>query len=329
MAHELSIRSNGQVEYAGAIGTGAWHGLGQEIDPKSTIEQWIVAAGMDWKVQRSKVRYMVDAAGTAMEWPEQHILFRSDSKAPLASVSDGFQIVQPKQVMEFFRDLCATNHFTMRTAGVLFGGKRFWALADIGEESYVADKRDRVKGRLLLVTACDGSMKTTAKFVSECVVCNNTLTIARGESGKQIAVSHRSVFNPTDTKQLLGLADGQFEDFMNSLRFLSAKKVGTVVADTATITLLANGVIPDKNPKAQDEIRATRGYKAIMDLFSGTAIASDMPGRGKTAWGWLNAVTEYADHRVSARSDDNRFNSSQFGAGDKMKNDALAIALAA
>lgn len=328
MSHELTQRANGKTEMGFVAGTARWHGLGNELKEGATIEEWIIAAGMDWKVQRSKVRYLtgVDQGIDIQTWEDQHVLFRSDNKKPLGLVSDGFKIVQPKAVLEFFRDLCDTNHFKMRTAGTLFEGRRFWALADIGEESYVLDKADKVKGRLLLVTACDGSLKTTAKFVNECVVCNNTLTVARGESGKQTAVSHRSVFNADDVKMKLGLAAGQFEQFIRNARHLAKRHMSVTGADNMTIKLLegSDAVLRLTHVKV-DEVRATRGYKLIMQLFQGNQMGGQLTGRTETAWAWLNAVTEYADHHVSARSDDNRFNSSQFGAGDKMKNDALDL----
>lgn len=327
MAHELTQRANGKVEMGFLAGTERWHGLGNELAEGATIEQWIDAAGMDWKVLRSRVRFETERDHTdCRTWDDHHVLFRSDNKTPLGIVSDGFKIVQPREVLEFFRDLCETNHFQLRTAGTLFGGKRMWALADIGEESFVLDPKDRVKGRLLLVTACDGSMKTTAKFVSECVVCNNTLTMARAEDGKQIAVSHRSIFNPADAKQKLGLADGQFSRFIADIRELAKMPVTVAKADGMTLRLVGG---TDLTEKQKDEERATRAYKQVMELFNGGAIAANLKGRSGTAWAWVNAVTEYADHHVSARSDDNRFNSSQFGQGERMKNDALQIALAA
>lgn len=327
MSHEIT-NTNGVNEMAALKGTGVWHGLGQRLEEGASIDEWIVAAGMDWKVQRSKVRYVTNG-GEQIDlrvWEDNHVLFRSDSKTPLGIVSDGFKIVQPKAVLEFFRDLCETNHFKMRTAGTLFGGRKFWALADIGEESYVLDKADKVKGRLLLVTACDGTMKTTGKFVNECVVCNNTLTVAMGEHGKVVATSHRSIFNAEDTKAKLGLADGQFAAFISQARDLAKFKIDEKTADHNTLVLLNGGSITGQGyDERVAEIRASRGYRQIMGLFNGKAIGSNLAGRSGTAWAWLNAVTEYADHHVSARSDDNRFNSSQFGAGDKMKNDALEL----
>lgn len=326
MAHELTINGN-KVEMASLVGTNPWHGLGQELKEGASIDEWIVAAGMDWKVQRGAVRYATNAAGTIAKWDDNVVLFRSDNKMPLGLVTDGFKIVQPRGVMEFFRGLCENNDFTMRTAGTLFGGRKYWALADIGKESYIADKRDRVKGRLLLVTAADGSMKTTAKFLAECVVCNNTLSMGLAETGGSIVkVSHRSVFNPTDVQQKLGVTDTQWDAFLQQMARLADKPVGLVQADDMTVQLLAG---EDVSVAKDTELRASRGFKKITDLFAGAQKGADIGARKGTAWAWLNAVTQYADHEISARSVDNRFNNSQFGTGEQLKNDALAIAVQA
>ena len=44
-----------------------------------------------------------------------------------------------------------------------------------------------------------------------------------------------------------------------------------------------------------------------------------------TAWGFLNAVTEYADHHARATSDDNRKASAWFGPGDALKAKAAEL----
>ena len=47
-----------------------------------------------------------------------------------------------------------------------------------------------------------------------------------------------------------------------------------------------------------------------------------------TAWGLLNAVTRFADHERKAASRDTRLQSAWFGAGARLKRDALTQALA-
>ena len=101
MAHELTIRKSGTAEMAYA-GDTPWHGLGQQLAEGAPIETWLTAAGMDWRIQRSKVRYSTardDAEGSQV-WDDQHVLFRSDTKAPLGIVSDGYKAVQPREVVE-------------------------------------------------------------------------------------------------------------------------------------------------------------------------------------------------------------------------------------
>lgn len=336
MAHELTIRRNGTAEMAYA-GEGAWHGLGQQLQRGASIEEWQRAAGMDWRIKRSKVRYL--APGVAdrshldtLEIPDQHVLFRSDTNAHLGIVSDRFQVVQPKDVLEFFRDLVGTNGFELETAGTLFGGRRFWALANIGETAVIGHA-DIVGGYLLLSTSCDGTMATSARFTTVRVVCNNTLSMALSAKAKhEIKVTHRSTFKPEQVKDRLGLARGQFQRFVTTMRELSTVGIANGVADKLTLDLFEPDIAVASGQERNDLIEKTRdsrGYKAVMDLFvNKKAIGSDLVGARGTAWGWINAVTEYIDHgETGARNYDNQLNSAWFGKGDETKTRAVELAL--
>lgn len=331
MSHEISIRAGGFAETA-FVGQAGWTGLGQKLNEGASIEEWQVAAGMDWKIQRSKVRFATrrdETSETFAEFAGNHVLMRSDTKAPLSIVSDRFKIVQPKAVLEFFRDLVGDAGFTLDTAGVLFGGRKFWALANIGEEANVG-AGDKIKGRLLVCTSCDGSMATEAKFVSERVVCNNTLQMARGEKGSTSRTTHRSVFNASATKLDLGIgAKEVFADFIANMRRLADTQLseGEVVA--MTVELFSPGAAK----KAREEfVKAVNSapVKAVTELvLNGLAKGSHFDGVKGSAYGWLNGVTEYVDHAARARSSDNRTNSAWFGKGDDLKSKAFEMALSA
>lgn len=89
------------------------------------------------------------------------MLYRSDTKAPLSVVSNRYQIVQPREVLEFYRDLTEVSGYELETAGVLKGGRKFWALARTGQTTKLKGN-DQVNGYLLLATSCDGTLATTA-----------------------------------------------------------------------------------------------------------------------------------------------------------------------
>lgn len=328
MAHNIT-NTNGKNEMA-YVGEKPWHGLGQELQLGATMEAWLDAAGMGWKVQRAKVRYPV-AVGAApeafKEWPEQHVLFRSDTKAPLGMVSERFKVVQPKQVLEFFRDLCATNKFSLETAGTLRGGAIYWALAKIHEEADVG-AGDTMRGYVMLSTACDGSRRTVAKNTTVRVVCNNTLDMADNEKGlREVCVSHRSVFDEAAVKTNLGIAHDAFTKFMVSARALAAQKLTRGDVDDLTLRLLGGEDYAEFTDVQREEVLGSKHAQAIATLYAGSGRGAKLVTSKDTAWGYVNAVTEYVDHFYPARNDSNRLDSAWFGFGERMKNTALRQAL--
>lgn len=317
MAHAITLRSNGFAEMA-YTGEKPWHGLGQALEEGASIETWTAAAGMDFEIRRSKVRFATEIGqdGTQFaEFPERHILFRSDTKAPLSDVSSRFQIVQPCEILEFFRDLVNAAGFKLSTAGTLHGGVKLWALASMGERDRIVGN-DLVNANLLLATACDGSMQTTCRNVAERVVCANTLAIAMGERGvRQVTVSHRTTFDADAVKRDMGLQLTAFHTFIQHARDMASRLVSPTEAEQFCAAMVEQ---PDLN-----EAREMRAFKKLMDLFNGSGKGSTLPGVRGTAWGLVNAVTEYADYHAQARSAANRLDSAWFGAGDDMKQRAM------
>jgi hypothetical protein len=143
MSHELTIRENGSVEMAFRQGSQLpWHfreTSPQQVPPDASVEDWVVAAGMTWDVLSASVQYTADGALHAFD--NRYVLHRSDTLAPLGIVSEDYCILQPREVITFFDDLVKTVGLQLDTAGTLFGGKRFWALAEIGEDCII-DNRD-------------------------------------------------------------------------------------------------------------------------------------------------------------------------------------------
>jgi len=318
MAHELTQRSNGFVEMA-FVGETPWHKLGQELEEGASIEQWQVAAGMDWSIERSPVRF--NAQGNDQIYSGQSVLYRSDDNTPLSVVSNRYKPVQPREVLGFFRDLVAENGFKIHTAGTLMGGKRMWALAETGKFGEVC-KGDGIGGFLLLSTSCDKTLATTARFTTVRVVCNNTLTAAVNRDVNQVSFSHIQQFDHVAVKAQLGNAVESFGSFMEMAKHLQKAKLSAEEAKDFVSFLVATSVqLADE----EYDVTTNRAYKKILALFNEEAKGIELVGH--TKWGMVNAVTEYYDHFNPTRSDDARLNSAWFGAGERAKNQALDLLL--
>lgn len=318
MAHLLE-----QMAY---VGQTPWHGLGNQLAPKQPLEVWAQQAGMDWQIQESEVRFMADQIGhlgTIHSFAEQKVLYRSDTKQALSVVSNRYQVVQPREVLEFYRDLTEMAGYELETAGVLKGGKKFWALAKTGQTTALKGN-DQVNGYLLLATSCDGTLATTATPTTIRVVCNNTLTIAVNGATQAIKVPHSTKFDAQAVKQQLGVAVSQWDAFMYRMRTLSERKVKTHEAMNYFLRVLCDVQPANSEPMALSNERA---LKKVQSLYDGQGHGAGLESAKGTAWGLLNAVTEYVDHEKRARSHEHRMDSAWFGQGATIKQRALDSAL--
>lgn len=314
------------IEQMAYVGATPWHGLGSRLSPKQPIEIWQREAGMDWKIQDSPVHFKSDsigALGSIHTFPDQKVLYRSDTKAPLSVVSQRYQVVQPREVLEFYRDLTEVSGFELETAGVLKGGRKFWALARTGQGTTLRGN-DQVNGYLLLATSCDGTLATTATPTTVRVVCNNTLTIALDGSAKAIKVPHSTRFDPQAVKKQLGIAVSQWDNFMHRMRMLSERKVQWHEAMGFFMNVLCDA---NSNMPLPAVLPNERALRKVQCLYEGQGRGSTLESAQGTAWGLLNAVTEYVDHERRARSIEYRMDSAWFGQGAQLKQRALEAAL--
>ncbi|GCB02627.1 DUF932 domain-containing protein [Ralstonia sp. SET104] len=317
------------VQTMAYVGQKPWHGLGNELARHQPIEVWMQRAGMDWQIEETPVCFVTGQSGTLgaiHPYPEQKVLYRSDTKVPLSVVSNRYQTVQPREILEFYRDLTEVGGFELETAGVLKEGRKLWALAKTGQQT-VLKGGDTVQGYLLLATACDGTLATTAQFTSVRVVCNNTLHIALAEGNGAVKVPHRSQFDPQAVKCQLGIAISSWDEFMFRMKALSERKVRPETARAYFQRVLGASSTPVPASKPTAVPANERALKVVQGLYDGKGMGADLASSSATAWGMLNAITQYADHERRARSTDHRLDSAWFGAGANLKQRAWEEAI--
>ena len=345
MAHMID-QTTGRAAIA-YVGDAPWHRLGQKLTAGASIDQWRVEAGLNYTVERTPV--MFNAVSSLGPMPslmaDRDVLYRSDSGAALSVVSKDYRVVQPGEVLDFFGRLAEIGGFDLETAGALSDGKRIWALAKVSDGAPVIG-HDVVRPYVLLATSYDGSMATIAKFTAVRVVCNNTITMAVGgfnpatgtstastESDTEgravsslIRIPHSQKFIADDVRRGLGIVENAWERWLVNTKVLADTGLSDEQADRFVFSLLSHGQRPNADGRVPD-VRESRSYKRIMELFNGAAIGADLTG-GQNAWSMVNAVTEFVDHE-RGRSDDTRMSSAWFGAGDGLKSKAYNSLLSA
>lgn len=323
MAHNLD-QSTGKPAMA-YVGKEPWHRLGKKLKSGESIEKWIKAACLEWQILREPVCYLYK--NKIREVPDRQVLIRSDNGAPLSIVSDSYCIVQPKEVVEFYRDLVAGSAFSLETAGALDEGRKVWGLARSNISRKILNTRDSINAFLLLASSSDKSLATTVAFTSVRVVCNNTLDFAmeeiKGQSSKKcLKIDHNQHFDWKEVKHKLGLIDNAWDSFINKVEILATKKVNEKDKDRFFESLFLNG-------KKDDEKLSKNAIIEIQNLKSAfvNAPGQNLSTAKDTAWGLVNTVTYYVDHKRKSNNQGARLDSAWFGSGALLKNKAWETAM--
>ena len=130
MSHMIDTSNN--RDNMAYIGNTPWHGLGQVMPADADIDAWRIAAGLDWEIEMRPVFHGVindkgEKKASVIEG--RKALVRSDTQACLSIMSDRYKVVQPGDVLEFYRELVEGSMFSIETAGSLKGGQKIWAMA--------------------------------------------------------------------------------------------------------------------------------------------------------------------------------------------------------
>jgi phage/plasmid-like protein (TIGR03299 family) len=319
MSHELATTVDGRTAFAAEEGQHVWHALGQRLKPGASIEEWKTASGLDYELKRSPVFFRPEGSEALLQSDDHVALYRADKQELLSVMSDRYREVQPGQILDFFRRYTEAGGWRLTTAGALFGGRRYWAMAESGES--FAFEGDRVFNKLFLGSSCDGTMATMAIPTTQSVVCNNTLQVllnsaeaAQSQSPRKLflSINHTGVFDPETVAMDLGALHGAFERFSSKIVELSQAELTKQERE-----VFASLVVDGKRVRA-----------ALLEQME-NGPGQDLPTRrqGLTLWGAVSGVTAYFDH-VSGREAERRFFEAQLGEGARAKQRAFTLATA-
>jgi phage/plasmid-like protein (TIGR03299 family) len=312
-----------------------WHGLGTYVGENPVLaEEAIVAAGLDWQVEKCPAFAAVTIGTEEKEViADDHFLNvrLSDCKV-LGSVQKRYQILQNREAFEFMDSLAGPKNLVQyHTAGALHGGRHIWLLATVTGLTIEPVPGDVTEPYILLVNGHDGRMALKALFTSVRVVCQNTLNLALGSAKKGITIRHTGDMKSKveEAKKILGFAKKEVDSYSQVAKELSRKKMGDKVFEDFLDQLVP---LPKEEEKRGKKLAVREKMTELFLSGPGTEI----PGVKGTAWGALQAVTDFTGHHRTTRGAgkdadklrEKRLESVWFGSGNTMNQDALRMLVA-
>lgn len=310
MAHEVET-----MAFANAL---PWHGLGNRVDANTTVDEMVVAAGLDWTV---KLRPLFAQAenGELVKLPIKRALMRSSDNKVFCVTGDFWKPFQNHDALEFFRDYTESGGAKLETAGSLRGGKVIWALASI-QQGFPINRTDHTKGYILLVSRHEVGTTITVRTTTVRVVCANTMAMAVNNNKAQYSQNHLTKFDFAKAKETIGLAKEQMHRAHLDAQALSKLKM----SEFDTVRFLATFFQPAPEGVDQDAhtkllLNAPNERSKVFDAILNSV--NNAPGADPgTAWGVLNGVTHWTDHVAGSKPESRLFNA---WLGDRAKQKIL------
>lgn len=299
----------------------AWHKLGTVTGHYMTWEEIQAHGGLNFvpfKEQLfSQAGKLVDAWG----------VFRPDTGDFLGAVGEQYTIIDHAQEFRMIDALIGEqNGAHYETAGALGKGEVVWGLADLNMDIQVGLNGDAHKTYLLFATAHNGTFSHLYRTTFTRVVCQNTLNAAlSNKATSQFRVRHTvgaqaKLDRAHDTLAQIGTEVKGIESKLNLLaaRRMTRESMGTIL----------DRLFPQRKGEDGKPIESTRRNNILGDILASyeSNDRNAFPEQRGTAYNFLNAITEYVDHKASTWAGDNG-KSAMFGSGDRLKTQAMEVLL--
>src|SRR5580698_5453145 len=307
-----------------------WHRLGTELDAGAGRDEWLKAAGFNYHVEKVPAIASLNGPDFDHLAPENRFVetdkrftVRQDNGHVLGIAGEGYQVVQPVDVWDWFEQyITVDDRFHIDAAGVLGSGERLWMTARFNASLDVAG--DRHIPRLLMSTSFDASQATRNEATLTRVVCANTLRAAHMNAKALIKTRHNTRFDGRQVHNELGQIAQSFVEFKTMGDAMAQTEMSKRDVETFFMSLLGIPV----DAKVSDISTRTKNIAADLGA-SYRRTQSERGTERNDVWTALQSVTRYVDHDRTVRNAPNdtvgRFDSGTFGSGDAMKGKALNL----
>jgi len=317
MAHE--------VENMFSVSEVPWHKLGRILPAAPTVEEGIVAAGLDWTVGTKALQ----TADTQETVPALATYRQTDGKI-LGVVGPSYQVLQNREAFNFFQPFLDAKLATLETAGSLRDGQRVWVLAKINKEDSVIVKQsdDTIKKYILLSNSHDGTLAVRVGYTPVRVVCNNTMQMAfTSKESQLIRIRHVGDINANLEKirEIMDVANAQFEATADQFRRLASKQINQEDLKKYIKVVFATKKQMDNVISIEDLTSGARVTESITHLFE-KGRGNDLPGVKGTWWAAYNAISEHLQY-FRGNDEATRLDSLWFGTGAALNKKALETAI--
>ena len=268
-----------------------WEGLGDDVSSANSAYEVCKIAGLDYRVETENI-YTADG----QKIDNMVCTRRYDAETPstvYGVVSERYNPVQNYEGFDFIDALFHHDGFEVETAGQFDDGKIVWVEARLPERNMAGEAIDPY---LVFTNRHDGKGSVRIFLSPVRIICSNTLNLAiKKAQGRTFSVRH------TSSAQIkLAQAKETLENYYLYLDALEKEieREKRILLEDRHLDMMINQLLQFKE---DDSDRTKERVKANRTELRRYYEASDLDGYERSAFRFINAVSDWATHRRPAR----------------------------
>lgn len=278
------------------IRTATWSKVGKSVEECRNMEQVLKASGLDYTVEKRPV-FMNDEFMKPHMIPNRFATVRNTDGHPYDVVSDKFEIIQNREAFDFVNYM--GDELTFEKAGETANGM-VYIIGKLPEVNVLGDK---FTPYVLFRNGFNGKTKITAAVSPLRIVCQNQFNFAFKNTNNAITIRHvrNAEAKLEEARETLRMTT----EYMTQLTEMAEHFAGMkITGDRMERIVKYLFPIPENtniNPFKRKNLEDQRA--AFIEAHN----ADDNSNFRGTAWGLVNAYTDFITHKEPAGKREDRF----------------------
>ena len=277
----------------------SWENVGKDISNVKGYENIINEAGLNFNVVKRKLQF--NLCGSKHTIPNKMVTVREDDPNQIFGVvGNNYNICQNVEAFEFINDVEDINF-------IKAGQTKSGIIYIIGELPEIEVLGDNIKPHIIFSNSHDGFRGIRANICMLRIVCQNQFAASFKDAANAINIKHTNAMNQRliEAKETMKHTYEYIANYKNMAEKYVSKKVTN--EDLQNIIRTMFNVKPEESLDDLNPIKQRR-----VDYFKDALNSEDNQNFKGTAWGVINAFTDFATH-VPTRNknielaNDNRF----------------------
>lgn len=277
--------------------TTTWDAIGKSVEECSSMEQVLEASGLDYVVEKRPVYFSKDWNGEATEEiVNRFVTVRTSDMHPYDVVSDKFEIIQNRDAFDFVNYMGEDLQF--EKAGETANGMVYV----IGKLPEVNILGDAFVPHVIFRNGFSGKVKITAAICPLRIVCQNQFNFAFNDANNAVTIRHvrNAEAKLEEAREVLRLSAGYMARISAMAETYAQRKLSP-----KALEWVLNMMFPIKDRESMNAYAIHRLEEA-RSKFTKAYNADDNSNFRGTAWGMINAYTDFITHQEAMGKTDTK-----------------------